>query len=184
MIQMRQQFARIGMDTTPGKWDMRQPPADIEMKFTPAKLETRYIPGELSIDQSRAREALGQGSPFQFTARVATESKQLALEGIGRRVEDGHKLGDIAHNKNAISDMAWQEQFRDYSFPYDGPYSYDSVDIQYTAHQPESNYTPSDLEVNVTPHKPEIQYTPGSVSTYMIQKQSLEIIPPQIDMKI
>jgi hypothetical protein len=180
---MYQQFARIGMETVPGKWDMRQPPADIEMKFTPAKLETRYIPGELSIDQSKAWEALGKGSTFQFTARVAEESKQLALEGIGKIAEDGDQMADIAHNKNAIADLAWQEEFRDYSFPYDGPYSSDNVDIHYTPHPPESNYTPDNLDIKVTPHQPEIQYTPGQVHTYLLQKQSLTITPPQIDIK-
>lgn len=185
VVQIRQQFARIGMETTPGQWDIKQPRAGFQIQNKPAVLDTKYIPGEQSIDQSPAWEALGKGSFAQFTARVAQESKRMALEGIGRRADEGNRLWAIhQHNPNVISDIAYENFHKQYEMEYEGPYSsMNNVKLDYTPRRPEVNFTPGELNIEAKANYPQINYTRGQLNIYLLQKNSLEIIPPQIDMR-
>src|SRR5690348_7121053 len=114
-IQIHQQYGILGINTTPARQEITQTPPVYEMKRTPAVLDTTYQKGILTIDQSRSREALGKGSTFQFTERVASEAKRLALEGIGKIVAKGNRMADIAHHhEDAISEAAFQSVFEDF----------------------------------------------------------------------
>jgi hypothetical protein len=184
-IQIHQQYGKIGINTTPAKQEYKQAPPIYEMTRKPAVLDTTNKPGNLTIDQSRAWEALGKGDIFQFTDRIASESKQLALEGIGKIVAKGNRMADIAHNhEDAISEMAFEGVFEDFKFNYEGPFSSDSVDISYEPLRPEVNYKAGSIDVHAQAFPPEINYTPGNVEIYLLQKPSIEITPPQIDLKV
>src|SRR4051812_12911777 len=104
IVQLRQQYAKIGIDADIGKQDIRQPRPDFQITTKNAKLETTYRRGEQIIDQSASWEALGMGSTLAFSRRVSQEAKNLALQGIGRRVDIGNRLAAIQNGGNPIAD--------------------------------------------------------------------------------
>ena len=184
MIQIRQQYAKLGINQTPARQEIQQQPPDFTMERTPALLDTTYRPGIQTIDQSGSWEALGKGSIFQFTARLASESQQLALEGIGKIVAKGNRMADIARNKESvISQDAFQSVFEDFKINYEGPFSTHSVEIQYEPQNPIVEYSAGSINVEAQAYSPEITFIPGNFEIYLLQKPSIEITPPQIDLK-
>ncbi|WP_281883055.1 DUF6470 family protein [Paenibacillus sp. YYML68] len=183
-IQIRQTYAQIHIDGDLGKWDIRQPRPDVNLTTKPAKLDIRSPLGEQTIDQSQAWEALGKGDIFQFTERVASEAKQLALQGIGKRVEAGNQMAAIHQGGNAIAELAFSSVFEDFKFNYEGPFGTHNYQIQYTPKKPEVKYEPGDVQVQVQVNAPQISYTPGKLEIYLKQRNSIEIIPPQVDVRV
>ncbi|KRE97961.1 hypothetical protein ASG89_29090 [Paenibacillus sp. Soil766] len=184
VVQLRQTYARLGIDADLGQQSIRQPRPDFQITTRMAQLDATYRKGDLTIDQSRSWEALGKGNVFQFTALVANEAKSLALQGIAKRVEIGNRLAAIHNGGNPIADMAADNFFEDFKFNYEGPFSTDSVDIQYRANRPEVNYEPGSVDIQSKTNSPEISYTPGKLDIYLAQKNSIEMIPPQLDLKV
>ncbi|WP_165452655.1 DUF6470 family protein [Paenibacillus thalictri] len=183
-IQIHQQYAQIGIETDRGQLEIRQPRPDFEIQTKPAKLETTYRKGDQVIDQSASWEALGKGTIFQFTERVADESKSIAMEGIGRRVDEGNRLAAIQNGGNPISEIAFESAFRDFKMNYEGPFYTTSVKLTYTPNRPEVHFEPGDVNITAKVNPPEINYSPGKVNIYMLQKNAVEIVPPQIDARL
>lgn len=188
-VQIRQQYARIGIDRQPSKLEIvQQPPPVLEHQTVAAKLEIQNAlqspPGRMEIDQSRAREALGIGSTFAFVNRVADEASRLAMEGVAKIVEKGNRIGDLRNKGNVIAEMAAESFFEDQKVNYEGPFEADNVDIHFTATPPSIQYTPAEKKFTAHLHTPEINFTPAQISVYLAQKPSVEWIPPQIDLKV
>jgi len=183
-IQMRQQFAKIGIESEPGRYEIKQPRPNFEMNTKHPKLVATYHRGELTIDSTRAREAFGKGNVFQFTRLMAQEGQRLALEGIGRRVDEGNRMKAIHTGQNAIADIAYDSVFRDFKINYEGPFTPDPVDVTYTAVEPDMQFEPGSVSVQSSPNPPQIQYHVGKVRVYLQQKASLEITPPVIDQTV
>lgn len=184
LIRLDIQSGRIGVDVQRGQWDIRQPKADMEMHTTPLTMEIRSPQGELHIDQSAAWDALGMGSHTTFMNRIYSESKNIALQGIASIVEKGNRLAAIHKGGSPIADLAAQRAFEPSNMNYLGEASYDNVDLDYTANKVEINVNPGSVDIQITPHQAEITYTPGKVSIYMQQYPKVEMIPPEIDMKV
>ncbi|CAN7158156.1 DUF6470 family protein [Paenibacillus sp. LjRoot56] len=188
-VQYNQQWAKIAIETTPGQMQIHQPPSELKVETTPLKLEITNAlqspPGHLSIDQSRAREALGIGSTFWFVGRVANEASRIAMEAIGEMVERGNQAGDLAHSQgNVFAEFAAHSFFSENVVNYDGPYEVHNVDLDFQAQAPEIQFTGAraDLSYNWSPT--EFQYDPAKVQIYLAQKPVFELIPPQIDLKV
>ncbi|TXK80950.1 DUF6470 family protein [Paenibacillus sp. N3.4] len=182
-IQIRQQPALIGIDADPGTQDIRQPQAAYEMQTERPTLEMHQTQGELQIDQSRAWDALGVGPILESMSRIYSQSKEIALQGIARIVENGNRMAAIHLPGNPIAEIAKQLTFEHPEFNYYGEAAYDNVDITYTAHRVEINVTDGKVNVNVQVNPPEISYNRGKLDIYVRQYANLEIIPPQIDLK-
>ncbi|MNR53544.1 hypothetical protein D3C85_1735750 [compost metagenome] len=58
------------------------------------------------------------------------------------------------------------------------------MDIQYRANRPEVNFEPGLVTIQSKTNSPEISYTPGKLDIYVAQKNSIEMIPPQLDLKV
>ncbi|MCL6459838.1 MAG: DUF6470 family protein [Gorillibacterium sp.] len=183
-IQIRQEYGRIGIDADLGTQEIRQHAPTMTIKTEPARLDIHSEPGELVIDQSKAWDALGVGSHLEMMSRIYTEAKNIGLQGIARIVERGNRLAAIQNKTNAIADIAQEEAFEEYDFNYFQPASIDNVDIYYTAHKPEIQFNQGGVDVNFQIQAPEINYNRGKLDIYMLQYPKLEIIPPQIDMKL
>jgi hypothetical protein len=183
-VQLNIQNAKIGFQTTPGSWDIRQPSGELEMHTTPLKIEMRSPGGELSIDQSEAWDALGQGSHTTWLNRIYTESKNIVLQGIARIVENGNRMAQIQNNIDPIPEMAAEQAFEPIAINYLGETSYNNVHIDYRPRPVEYNVTPASLDIRYTPRLPTTQYTPGKFEIYNIQYPKVDIIPPQIDLKL
>lgn len=176
--------ARIGMSTTPGSFEQRQPKANLQMETRPAQLMMHSPPGELTIDQSRAWDALGVGPHYEMMNRIYSESKNIALQGIARIVEDGNRMAAIHTGENAIADIAQQIYFDSVPFDVRGPASFDNVDIQYIAHRPQIEVQEGQVNINIQASKPEFIYHSGKLDIYMQQYPRVEITPPKIDAAV
>jgi hypothetical protein len=183
-IQIRQQPALLAIDADLGTQDIKQPAPTYEMSTERPKLEIRQPRGELKIDQSRAWDALGQGPILEAMNRIYSGSKNVALQGLARIVENGNRLGDLRYRGNPIADMAEQVRFERLELDYYGEASYDNVDIHYTAHKPEISVEEGKIHVNVHVNPPEINYNRGKLDIYMKQYQKIEITFPEIDLKM
>lgn len=183
-LEIRTQDARIGIQTTPGSWNMRQPKGELEITTDLGKVEIRQPTGILEIDQSQAWDALGVGSHRELLNNIYSEARQIALQGIARIVENGNRMYHIEWGGNPIADIAAEQAFEPLGGNILGEPSYDNVDIHYTAREPEFEVTKAEAHIRYTPRKPQIEYTPGNVTIRMLQYPSVEIIPPKIDLKL
>jgi hypothetical protein len=184
VIRLNLQPAKIGIDIKPGQQEIHQPQPEMEMHTTPLKIEMSSPQGELHIDQSKAWDALGTGSNLTFMNRIYSESKDIALQGIARIVENGNRMAAIHNNRDVIADMATEQAFEGSSMNYLGEAAYDNVVIDYIPQEPKYEVDPGSVDVKFTAHNPEMNYTPGKVSVYMVQFPKVEMIPPQIDTKV
>jgi len=184
-IQIRQYPAKLGIDADLGQYSIRQPKAKFEIRTEPPKVEIRQPQGELKIDQSKAWDALGLGGIMEAMNRIASQARNVALQGIARIVENGNKLAQIhLEHVNPIADIAEQLRFEHFEFDYYGPASYDNVDVFYTARKPEFRPIEGKVQIHTHPNKPEIDYMRGKLDIYMIQYPKVEITPPRIDVKL
>jgi hypothetical protein len=183
-IQIRQTPALLGIDADLGTQDIKQPRATFEVTTERPKQEIRQPRGELQIDQSKAWDALGKGPFLETMNRIYSESRNVALQGIARIVDNGNRLAQIHLNTNPIADIAEQLSFERFEFDTLGPASFDNVDITYTAKKAEINVTDGLVNLNTHPNRPEYEYQRGKLDIYMRQYNSVEITPPQIDLKL
>jgi hypothetical protein len=184
VVQIQQQYAKIGFDADLGKYSIKQPRPDLQIETKPAQLETRYVRGEQNIDQSQSWKALGKGKPFQFSARIASEAQRIVLEGIARVAGEGDQMTHIHTGEDAIASIAWGSVFRVFKVNYEGPFSTSSYNINYMPNRPESQFTPGSVEVKTRVNRPQIQYERGKLEYFMQQHASIEFIPPKLDLKV
>lgn len=183
-IQIRQQYASIGMDTTPDQLSIEQPKAEVNLKTTPLKIDIQSSQGQLEIDQSKAWDALGCGNNLKFMDRIYAQCRQFALEGTAAIVEDGNRMADITNKSNAFADIAREHFLAERPVNYFEYASSGNVNIHYTASPPKFNVQPGKVQVDVQVNHPVIDFQRGHINTYLRQKAFIEIIPPQINATV
>ncbi len=183
-LQIRQQYARLGIDADLGRYDMKQPRATFEMNTTPPKLEIQSPRGQLEIDQSRAWDALGVGGTLLMMNRIYSEASNVALQGVARIAQKGDRLAAIHQGTDAIANIGEEEAFRFHEFQYMGEAAYDNVEIRYKARKPDIRVFEGDVKLQVVPNRPEIAYQRGKLDIYMQQHAKVTITPPQIDATV
>jgi len=185
-IHFKQTPARLGIDADLGTQDIKQPRAQYEMKTTRPKQDIQSPHGELEIDQSQAWDALGLGNILESLQRIYSQSKQLAIQAVAKKVQEGNRMAASSYTgENVIASLA-KESTTEGSNGVDfyGEASFLNVHERYTAHKPEINTTPGSVEINTQPSAPIINYNRGKLDIYMAQWHSIEFTPPQIDLKL
>ncbi|CAG7633989.1 putative protein YviE [Paenibacillus solanacearum] len=182
-IRINQQYSRIGIDTEPGHYEIKQPGPDQQYKTTPSRLEMESPSGELSIDSSKAWDALGIGSNYRLMDTIVSEARRIALQGIARRVEDGNRMADLTNKNDPIPEFAMRA-FDDLDIEYRTSAAPDNVSIQYVARKPNIQFTPATLDIQTKVNAPSIEYVRGKLDIYLAQKAFIEIIPPEMDLKV
>lgn len=181
-LQIRQTRALLGMETTPGQYSIRQPKAELQQTTTPAKLSIEQYKPRLEIDQSRAFAAYTGGGMREVTDRLVAGFQQNFLQSLSFRAELGNRLAAINEKgSNPIADMYAADTSGNPMPEVRGPASMDNVDIHIETTPPKIEYTPAEVDVNVRVNKPEIEYQRGKVEMYMLQRNSVEYIPPALD---
>jgi hypothetical protein len=182
-IRFSQQPARLGIDADLGKQDIKQLRAEYEMKMERPKVELHTPNGELFIDSSKAWDALGLGGNLESMLRIYTNAKQVAIDGVTRRVQEGNRMAAIHTHENAIKEIA-KNPPRGLGLDTLGEASFLNVREQYIAHPVEVNYTPGSVNINTRPSPPQIEYNRGKLEIYMDKWPSITFEPPQIDLKL
>lgn len=154
---------------------MQSPRAEVSITQQPAVLTIDQGPGQLDLDIYSARKALGFKTTTDMLADIGSQAKQVALEAVGRIVEEGNQMAAIQNHSNAIADIALQRQdmgpmpIKDYDAA-----SYRPVQISYHPHETQLNWEVRGTEIHATTHTPIINYTPGQVEVYLDQKNWIQ----------
>ncbi|MBD2845833.1 hypothetical protein IDH44_11580 [Paenibacillus sp. IB182496] len=185
IMQADTKWGRIGIQTQPGQYEIRTHRADVQVETTPAQVTAVTPLPELSIDQSKAWEALNGGKPMAFWNRIYSQIPSIVQQNIARIVERGNQMADFRLKRNPIPDMAFEQIGRHTSdIEYFGPPSVDNVDLHFTVYPAEIDVELGTLDVQVTPRKPDITYHRGNVNVYMEQYPSLHLSVLGLDARM
>lgn len=183
ILQIRQTPALIRIDADPGQYSITQPKAEVKITTTPGELHVNSSRPELNLDQKKAHAAYNGGTVLEMNERIYSGIKQLYLQGIARRVEQGTRMAEFFKPGNTIAEVYGMDTEPN-SFPEPcGPASYDNVDIHFVVRAPEIDFRAARVDVEVVRHKPEIEYTRGKLDIYMQQYASVQYIPPEVNMQ-
>ncbi len=175
-MQIQSTKAQIGLTIQKPVQEIQQPKADLDLQQPKAEMSIQTTKPKLSIDSLEMRESLDLKSSGTRTAEMAAYSKQDALEGMGRRAQEGSELMRIENGGNPIVDQAKRR----------GRQPYSGLGIQFIP-KPDSvkiNFEPGTVDIRVEPqkvinntkiNKPIHNYTPGKVKVDMQQYASLKI---------
>lgn len=163
---------------------MRQPRASLEITTSRPKQDIRAGEGKLSIDQSRAFDAVGHGPFLTVMNRIYSQSKGIALQGIAKIVADGNRMAQITNPANAFAEIARNQAFDFFEFKIMGEASFDNVDVKYDAGPLEIETSEGSVNIETHPNRPEYNYYRGKLDIYLAQYPSVEIIPPRLDERM
>jgi len=185
IVEIRQTYAKIGIDADLGTQTIRQPRPTMEMRREPPAVFIEQPRGELIIDQTRAWDALAIGGHLEMMLRIYRQGPEIALETIGKIAENGDRLAAIHLEGNPIADIAAEEsqvEFSEYQFA--GPAGFDNVDIAYRANKPIIEVRPGKQHIFVQVNPPIHIYERGKLLIYMRQYNKVEFYPPKIDIAV
>lgn len=155
---------------------MEQPRAILSQQQPAAILEMSTTGPQMSIDTTETRADMNLKSFLKSTEEYAQLGKQGAMEGIGRRAEQGRELMDIANGRNVIKSQAIENGHRPMK----------TLGIMFIPDRSklQMSVQPGTLNINVetqqpinevTIQKPVYRYTPGKVSGEMAPWPSIQI---------
>lgn len=184
IVQIRQTYALIGINSNAGSFSMAQPKAEMTIDSQPGQFTINQSNPEMYIDQSRALAAYTGGSYDEMSQRIYSGVEQLWLQGIAKRMEQGERMANFHKPGNTIAEV-YGEDWRPVSYPeIRGEASYDNVDIHVEPVPVKLEYQQAEVNINIEARKPEINYTPASVEIYLRQAPSVSFIPPELDIQI
>ena len=175
-IRLHQTYAQIGLQTTQPVQEIEQPAAELSITQEPAVMNIQRVPGKLEIDQDQLWNELNLKDLGTFMADMADESRQVGIDAIGEKAEEGDQLAQIENKSDGI--VAVVEQNRN-----PGPAefniafipSYGAVKINYIPEEMQIDWERGGAKIEVIPNRPIINYTPGKTEVYLKQMQQLEI---------
>lgn len=184
-ITINQTFSKTSIDTQSAKVDLKLRQADLEIKQKNVTAEINQTRPSVSINQSRAFDALGQGSVFEVTDTILDNMIQTGLNAIKSIASKGETFQDIhLYDNNLISEFAKTDKVDFSAYKYAGRASCANVDVNIESGKLEMDWSEGKVEVDAYPNKTLLDYTSWKVDVYLSQKNSVEIIPPQIDLTI
>lgn len=180
-IQIRQTPAKIGIETTPAKLEIRQPKPQMSQQTDPAQLSIEQYKPRLTIDQSKAFAAYTGGTMREMNDRLAAGYQQNFMQALAMRAEAGNQLAAIHKPGNTIAEIFGADD-KPLPLPeFRGPASMANVDVRFETSPPKIDFRAAKVNINVDIQPAEINYSVGGISMYLLQKNSLEIIPPSVD---
>ncbi|MHB8172568.1 MAG: DUF6470 family protein [Thermincolia bacterium] len=88
-IEIKQGYGQIAIRQYPVKLEMERVPPRVEMNIEKPKLEMKKRPFQLEIDQIQCFNEIGLKTYQALMDETVGIAKNTALEGIGRRAEEG-----------------------------------------------------------------------------------------------
>ncbi len=167
--------ARLGISTRNAVQTIRQPEAEMSIEQPEAKMRIEQSPGQLTIDQTKAWHNIDLKSIFVRTDEMASESVQLALEGIGRVASEGDELMRIENKGNPIAAQAERNSHYEFDLQPGGRPAYDLVDLHYTPHPTQISIEKQDPVIHAQQRDPEFSYQPGEVNMNIEQYPDVNI---------
>lgn len=175
LIRIHSTMGQIAMSAVPPRQTIKQPKADMHLEQPPATLRMETEPGRLTIDQSKAWEAMDIEHIFQRVKEHAEEGKQAAMEGTARRAAEGDELMKIEKGGNPIAAQAKRKsELFNYQYNYALVPPPLSVKIHYVPGTLKIEAEPQKVINRTVPRKPIINYERGRVDISMKQYPAIE----------
>lgn len=186
-LEIRQTFARLGLETTRPVQEIEQPKPDLGLTQRPARFTIERVPGRLVIDQSQAWAERGLKDPLTLTRDFAAEGREAALEGIARIAEEGDRLQAVETGENAIAAIATDKALpppADFTIAFIP--SPGSVKIRYEPTRLMLHWELGGAFFDPKTYRAVHRYIPGKVNPYLLQKNQLiiRVIMPAVDRRI
>ncbi|MFD1953949.1 DUF6470 family protein [Paenibacillus thailandensis] len=185
-VEIHSQRAAIGIDTEPGKFNIRQGRATLHLESTPATVQIHSEPPVVLVDNSRLRAAMNGGSMREMNQRIYSQLPDIARQGIRETNAKWERIADLTDgDNNPVATIAREQLFKEGpKIQITAPPSSDNVSFEAVLHKPEINITPGGVEGNVSVTPPEISFRRGGVQTYMKQYPSVTVEVRNLDLNI
>jgi hypothetical protein len=174
-LQITQTFGQISIRQDHGGVDIQQPRAKMDIYIDKPVVEIERAKGRLEIDQSKALAAYGMMSPIEMTSRIYSEVRNIALQAIAKKAQDGDRMAAIHQSTDVIAQLAAEKSIEFSEMQYFGEASYDNVDISYTPEQLSFHPINGAVNIQVEPQKPVIERVPAKVTIGMEHYPSIQI---------
>lgn len=175
-LQVNHTWPQLGIDRTPGKFDMESPGYTLNMSVSQAKVRVEATLPKVTIDQSQCFSEAGRKGNADFAAEMVSYAKSAMLGSIGRIAEQGNQMADIPNAAEAIQDQGYYNAFEQF----DKEFNMGTIPTS----RPKINIIEGNLDIRITegqvtnntvPQKMNIQYQKGAVEVYLKQRPNLEI---------
>lgn len=174
-VEIRQTFAKIGLQSNPSRFSMEQPQADLQVRQTFPRLQIVKTPFRFEMNSSQARLAYGQKGIVPFVFSMAAESQKQAMIAIGRIAQDGDRMMDIANKEDAVAELVYQHQFDQSVIEYVDPPALHPVSVQYEPFKLEMTWRLGNVDIYAKANPPKISYDPRKLEVYILKKASISI---------
>lgn len=185
IVRTEYQLGKIGIESLLGQFDIKSSPPEMEVQSTRVQLSAPTPLPDLDIDSSRMWAALDGGNTMEFWNRIYSQMPEIALQAIGKIVEEGNRMGDLRIKLNPIPDIALEGMLEGApDVQIFGPAAPDNVDIQFTINKPDIQVQPGTLDIRIQTRKPEINYNRGYVRIYMEKYPEVNFQVSNLDIKV
>ncbi|WP_066505906.1 DUF6470 family protein [Abyssisolibacter fermentans] len=167
--------ALIGINTTKSQMQIRQPKGKLSIQHTDTSFEVTSEKPRIIIDQYQCFAESGLKNNIDLSKDNSQYSKQKAIEGIRRRVEDGNRLANIKKGMpNAITELATKnchgpkKEFNMITMPRSRP----KIDVTGYIN---IKWNMGTTDINCERKEPIVNLNRGKVDIYIRQKNNIEI---------
>lgn len=179
-IEIRQTYAKIGINTTPGRLEIKTRNARLELTQKHPGVNIISEPSRLEIDQSECFASMGLKSVTDFAAEAANLGRRQVMDYISKTSSDGRRLAAIHLGGNPAADIAKRDAspVRKFGLGFI-PKARPRISVREGTLriEPETNEKGmiKGVEGEYIPGDVEISYIRGSVEIYLRQKASIRI---------
>lgn len=174
-LSIQQTYAQIGMNTQQASLSLSHRSSELTIDQEPAQMEIEQPNGQLAVDSSAAWAALAKGGNLEWKQSIYSQAKEVVLQAIAKKVEDGNRMAAIHTKSDAIAELAMDAIGYRLPVQYAGAPSYTNVKVNYTAEAAKVTIIPQKADIQYQPAKLEGQYERGDVNIYVKQRQSIAI---------
>ena len=173
-LNIRSTYARIGMHTKQGYFDIQQPPAEMHLGKPPAKLDLKSTQCRTEIDRSQFWASLGNDSILRLSAKWAREAQQLGQQGIGRIASEGDQIAEAGGRDSgvfaSIARANIQPEEKEVIFKRPDP-----AKITFIPGKVENRTQVEPLDATIRPQAVKLNYNRAKVEIYLDHKQSVRM---------
>lgn len=186
-LEMRSQFAYIGIQTQNASRTLEQPKADIDIKTEQPRVHIESTLPRVQIDQSQCFSESGLKGILELASENAKNAVAIMNQSTGRIAEEGNQLADIASGVDRVAENAdynafgqFAKEFGMVTMPRSRP------KIHVIEGKNDIRVTGGTVDINVSVNKVLTNYTPGKVDISLRQRNSLEItvVGDKLDIKV
>lgn len=178
-LEIRQTYAKIGIDRTPGTLTMESSSARLELHQKQAKINIKTDLPKIEIDQYECFASSGLKNNGDMIKAAAQKGYQQVMSFIEKTASDGQRLAAIQNGGNAIVEIAKRDAFADvdagYGYsPSPGPRITVRGGVKF---DPEANGDGANngVEGTFVPGRLSINFTAAQVKVNLQQYASLNI---------